>query len=171
MFGPENAFISNLEKLRLIQNISLKARLIGCPCVSVDGESSKKGVENVRVASARKFLESIISFKGNDRQIYDNRIYYLPFFAQYFNDLEKAFENISRYLTDKFEGYIIVVNNTHRKRIVPVAESVVEIWQNLGFYSEIVPELTRELSHVGGINPNVKGLSSRHYEYTIRIER
>ena len=90
-------------------------------------------------------------------------------FFDYFYELENAYRNISKYLSNDFEGYIIAANNTARKKVIPVAESIVEIWRKLNFKVKIDNNI--ELSHVGGINPKVKGLSSRHVEYTIKVWR
>jgi hypothetical protein len=171
MFHPENAILRYLEERNLAKGYSLHKRLIGSPCVSEFQGEGKKGISDVSSATARKFLSGIEEFKGSKQSEYDNRVYYLPYFSQYFAGIESAYKNISKYLTDDFIGYIVVVNNTHRKQIVPVAQSVIEIWKKLGYRANVVPEYTRELSHMGGINPRVKGLTARHTEYTIKVTR
>jgi len=171
MFGPENAFIDYLEELGMVENFSLKERLIGCPRVSEIDDSYKKTIDDVKSQSARAFLNTLVNYKGSKGAIYDEHIYYLPSLAKYFYELESAYENISPALSEDFEGYIIVINNTHRKQMIPVYQCVIETWQRLGFNAEIAKEYTRELPHVGGLNPRVKGISARHTEYTIRVSR
>ena len=171
MFGPENEFLNQLEDLGHIKNISLKERLIGNPRVSVKKNMRKMGIGDVQSSVAQKFLENLRNFEGSKSQKYDNDIYYIPLFAKYFVDLELAYQNILSVIDHQFEGYIVVVNNTCRKKIVPVAEFIVETWKRFGFNAEVQDKYSRELSHVGGINPRVKGLSARHVEYTIKISR
>ena len=83
--------------------------------------------------------------------------------------IEKSYENISKLLSKDFEGYIIAVNNTARKKVIPVAEMIIETWKRLGFKASIYA--TKELSTVGGINPRAKGISAKHMEYTIKVWR
>lgn len=171
MFGPENAFLAFLEEQGNIKGFTLKQRLIGCPCVSESDGSQKKTPNDVKSPTARAFLKAIVGFKGSKSAMYDEHVYYLPSFSKYFHELEAAYENIAPSLSRDFEGYVIVVNNTHRKQIIPVAKVVIEIWRRLGFKAELEAEYTRELPHVGGINPKVKGLAARHTEYTIKVLR
>lgn len=171
IFAPENAFISYLEKDKIIKGYALKERLIGNPCVSVTGGAKKNTPNDVKSKTARSFLDYVATYKGTKRQLSDIETYYLPSLSKYFYELETAYANVSRWLSSDFEGYIIVVNNSFRKHIIPVAETIIDIWKELGFEAEIVPEFTRELSHAGGINPTVKGLTARHMEYTIRVYR
>jgi hypothetical protein len=171
MFGPENAFLDFLNSKDIIKGFTIRQRLIGCPCVSEKDGSQKKYPNDVKSPTARSFLEGIAEFKGSKGAMYDEHVYYLPSFAKYFYELEAAYENLAPSLSKNFEGYIIVVNNTHRKQIIPVAKSVIDIWRRLGFKAEIDDEYTRELPHVGGINPKVKGLAARHMEYTIKVFR
>jgi len=169
MFAIENAFINWSVSKNYIEDVSLKTRLIGSPIVSESEGYRKKTPDDVKSTKAKEFLKFISEFNKTERAINDNRVYYVPYYSDYFYGLEKAFENISQYLNDEFEGYIVVVNNTARKKVIPVAEAVMEMWNNLNFNAEI--DGIKELSHVGGINPRVKGLNARHVEYTIKIFR
>ncbi len=96
-------------------------------------------------------------------------IYYLPFFINYFTDVEDAFANISTSLQSRFEGYLIVVNNTHRNILVPVSEMSLEIWHGLGFNACIVE--SNESFHIGTKNPQARGLRAQHTRYVIKIWR
>jgi hypothetical protein len=171
MFAPENAFIEWTRQRCASQDFAPVERLIGSSDVSEDNCSAKYQPEDIKSDSARSFVDFIARYKGSKRAISDNASYYTPYFCNYFGSLERAYENIANYLSPKFEGYIIVSNNTARKRVVPVAAFITDTWQRLGFTVTTEAELTEERSHVGGINPRVKGLSARHTEYTVKICR
>jgi hypothetical protein len=104
---------------------------------------------DVKSPIARAFLKGVADFKGSKGAMYDEQVYYLPSLSKYFFELEAAYENIAPSLSKNFEGYIIVVNNTHRKQIIPVAQAVIEIWRRLGFNADLEVEYTRELPNVG----------------------
>jgi hypothetical protein len=89
--------------------------------------------------------------------------------ANYFADLEDAFANISASLQRRFEGYLIVVNNTHRNILVPVSETSLEIWRTLGFDATIVESSAS--FHIGTKNPLARGLRARHTRYVVKIWR
>lgn len=171
MFAPENAFINLLKQEGLLALNIPSTRLIGSPRVSEKEGNLKRTIEDVQSPSAKKFIKEIGNFKSDNRTKYDNEVYYIPYYCNYFSDIEKAYENIAKSFKKNFEGYIIVVNNTARKKIIPVAEAIIETWTRLGFNARKENEYTREISHVGGINPGVKGLTARHMEYTIKIWR
>lgn len=171
MFAPENWFAKWLIKKGTINSIMADDRLIGSPRVSARNGYKKYCYDDVCLKSASEFIQYLADYKATKTAINDNRTYYIPYYCKYFVEIESAYKNIERYLDKEFEGYIIVVNNTARKKVIPVAESIVEIWERLGYSAKIEHEYSRELSHVGGINPRVKGLSARHMEYTIKVWR
>jgi hypothetical protein len=119
--------------------------------------------------SARHFLKAINELKRNETAIRHDKQYYIPYFENYFADLECAYKNIAPALKQKFEGYIIVVNNTHRNLVVPVSDTIIEIWRSLGFNAIILT--ATESFHVGTKNPRARGLRARHTEYVIKIWR
>ncbi len=170
IFAPENAFLRWLNERGLISSdYVLHDRVIGGSDVSTAGGRGQQVLANIKSNSATEFLKFIAEFKGSRTAEYDNSVYYLPYYRNYFHGLEIAYENIARYLSKDFVGYVIVVNNTARKRVIPVAKFMLETWRRLGFDAQI--EHDKELSHMGGINPRVKGLSARHVEYTIKVKR
>lgn len=171
MFAPENVFLTWLWENKKISKNMISERLIGSVCVSEKTGLYKRKPEDVKSLSARKFLKAIENFKGTKKAMYDNKVYYIPYFSNYFVDLERAYENVAGALKSNFEGYIIAVNNTARNQIIPVAESIVEIWRGLGFKSKFVKGLTREVFHTGGVNPRARGFKAKHTEYIIRIWR
>lgn len=100
---------------------------------------------------------------------YDQRVYYRPYFEEYFGGLELAWVNAERALSEDSLGYIVVVNNTHRGLVVPVAEFVQEVWRGLGFEAEVSD--TSEHTHVGTKNPRARGVRAVHSRHVIEIRR
>jgi hypothetical protein len=115
----------------------------------------------------RDFFEAISGLKRNRNAEIDDENYYIPYFRNYFSDLEAAYENVSISLKAGFEGYIIVVNNTHRGLVIPVADFIVETWKNIGVKAEIIDK--NELFHIGTKNPRARGIRARHTRYEIKI--
>ena len=56
-------------------------------------------------------------------------------------------------------------------RVIPVAQSIEELFHQLNINATIIDKYTGGLSHVGTINPRVKGFKTRHMEYTIKVWR
>ena len=170
IFAPENHFLQWLNNRDLISSdFILSARLIGGVDVSESGRDLHRAPVSIKSKSANDFLKFIEDYRGTAKAQSDNKVYYLPYYQNYFHGLELAYENIATYLSSSFLGYIVVVNNTARKRVIPVDKFICETWKRLGFQTEIVD--VREMAHLGGINPRVKGLSARHAEYTIKVQR
>jgi hypothetical protein len=163
MFAPENDFIAHLIEENKISMKLPSNYMIGTNVVS------GRLLQKVRSKSANKFLSSIEQFKGTKKAESANRGYYLPYYANYFSDLERAYENIVLSLKKDFEGYIIVVENTARSSFIPVATSIIETWRYLGFKAEI--EKKKEEFHVGTQNPRARGFKAKHTEYTIKVWR
>jgi hypothetical protein len=107
--------------------------------------------------------------KKDKNAAYDDRVYYIPYLSRYFSDLESAYANVSRSLSRSCEAFIVVVNNTFRGEVVPLAEIVMDIWSSLGFSAAIAK--VQEGFHVGTMNPRARGIRARHTEYTIRVTR
>jgi hypothetical protein len=170
MFRPENECILFLKSKGFVQGLTVNEQLISC--VSVSKYLNKDMDNNLIISdSARGFIDYIKNYKATKRAVYDNKIYYLPYFITYFRHIEQAYTNFAKYLTKNCDGYIIVTNNTARNKVVPVAESIVELFTSLGFNANIDEKYTRELSHVGDINPKVKGFKARHMEYTVHVSK
>jgi hypothetical protein len=168
VFAPENDLLRRLSEMKLIsKRCTLTGRLIGSSDVSEDG--TLPDAQTVHSKAANNFLRFIRQYDKTATAAYDNEVYYYPYFRNYFAGLERAYENIANFLAKDFLGYLIVTNNTARKRIIPVANFLLETWRRLGFQARIVDTL--EVSHVGGINPRVKGLSARHAEYIVEVSR
>jgi hypothetical protein len=163
MFLPERAFLDWLDEKHGRPLRQASEHIIGSNFVS--GRSER----HIRTKAAKDFLEKVGNLKRTRQAEYGDKTYYLPFFANYFADLEEAFTNISTSLQRRFEGYLIVVNNTHRNILVPVSEASIEIWQGLGFDARIVE--SNESFHIGTKNPQARGLRARHTRYVIKIWR
>jgi len=121
----------------------------------------------VHAPSARRFLSAIEGYSKSRRASYDNKVYYLPYFANYFADLEQAYGNVSRSLASGFAGYIIVVDNTARDKVIPVSTSVAEMWRSFGFSAEVVD--SEERFHIGTKNPRARGFKAKHTKYFIEV--
>jgi hypothetical protein len=171
MFAPENECLLFLKSQKLINGLIIEEPLISCVCVSEYRNKNIDYINDISSESARTFIEYLVNFKGKKQAKYDMSVYYIPYFSNYFYSMERAYRNFASYLTDNAEGYIIVVNNTARDKIIPVAESTVEVFNQMGFKAKKVDIYTRELSHVGSINPRVKGFKAKHTEYTIKVWR
>ncbi len=166
VFIPENELIKWLIDSKVVKLMHPKMLSIGTNVVS--GRIKNPVVKN---KVAKRFLHAIEEYRNPKRAKaqYDNEVYYVPYFAHYFSDLERAYENIVPALCNNFEGYINVVNNTTRDQVVPVAEVVMEIWKRLGFKSEIVYK--NEAFHIGTKNPRARGFKAKHTEYIIKVWR
>jgi hypothetical protein len=160
---PENKVIDALSEAHGLPILFDREAIIGSNFV--------KGAPATEFDSivVSKFINQISAVRRNKRAGYDDDVYYIPYFRKYFSALGGAYHNIARYLDSSLDGYIAVVNNTHRGVVIPVAETVREIWEGLGFHSEIHRSL--EMFHLGARNPRAKGIRARHTEYLVRIWR
>lgn len=163
MFGPENELLNELNQKDLLHIPKNLDDPIGSNVVS------GKSAGEIWSPHANDFIEKIFSYRKTKKAQDDNRVYYGPYFRNYFYNLQVAYSNIAKYLASSFTGIIIVRNNTARSYIVPVAESIIDIWKNLGFEAKIVDQ--REMFHVGSKNPQSKGFKAKHMEYIIKIWR
>ncbi|KAF0107082.1 MAG: hypothetical protein FD146_2192 [Anaerolineaceae bacterium] len=161
MFKPEQELLGLLgEENNEIHRYRMDD-IIGSNFVS---ESLPRSPKSIKV---QEFIQAISGLKRNLNAQSDDEKYYIPYFQNYFADLEMAYENVSHSLKNGFEGYIIVVNNTHRGLIIPVADFIVETWENMGFNAEIINK--NELFHIGTKNPRARGTRARHTRYEIRV--
>lgn len=160
---PENTFLGALGKTCGLDIPFVREGIIGSNFVK--GEQT----QHPSSAIANAFLRNAMAIKRSKDAEYDDNVYYLPYFNKYFSALERAYANVSRYLHAHFEGYVIVVNNTHRGLIIPVSETVQDIWRSLGFQAEVFD--SREAFHFGTKNPRAKGIRARHTEYVVKIWR
>lgn len=163
VFDPETALLSWLRS-----SAGVKLRLPQLPSI---GSLFVRGRQMPLPESraARRFLATIQQLKRTPRATYDDAVYYVPYFSHYFADLERAYSNVAVSLAQSAEGYITVVNNTHRNTVVPVAEMVQDTWRRLGFKTVVHQE--NERFHVGTKNPRTRGLRAKHVTYVIKLWR
>ncbi|MDD2466840.1 MAG: hypothetical protein PHI97_22830 [Desulfobulbus sp.] len=171
MFAPENNCLSVLKNEKLINGFNEVEQLISSPIVSKYKEKNIDYADEIFSESAVKFIDYIVNYNSSKNAMYDNKVYYAPYFTNYFLQIQKAYKNFIGYLDENCEGFIVVVNNTARGKVIPVAESIVEIFKKFGFESCICSDYTRELFHFGSINPRAKGFRAKHMEYIINVRR
>jgi len=163
MYAAENFFINFLFDINKLDFNRIAAPIIGTNVVK--GRNSY----NITTDVANNFLQKLKTIKLKKVPRYAMDTYYIPYFSNYFCDLERAYGNISKSLEDDFVGYIVVTNNAIRNITIPVSDFIIELWNNLGFEAKSVKE--KEISHVGTKNPNAKGKMARHTEHIIKIWR
>ena len=163
IFAPENAFLTSPIASKQWSCARPKAPIIGSNFISGSPES------RVDIKCVISFLERAASLARSSQARYDDDKYYFPYFSSYFAGLGAAYANVAKSLAASFEGYIIVVDNTHRGLVVPVSAAIVELWQTLGFKAEIVESI--EAFHVGTKNPRARGPRARHTGYLVRLIR
>lgn len=163
MFSAENFFIDDLSRKNLIHFEIIPSQIIGTNTVK------DRQAEQLTLQTAKVFLGKLRNLKLNKKAKMDMLSYYIPYYRNYFCDLEKAYRNISTALSERFLGYIIVTNNAIRNIEVPVSDFIIELWQSLGFNAKCIK--SKEVSHVGAKNPHAKGRMSLHCEHIIQIWR
>ena len=159
MFAPEHTFL-------VAQGFEDNGALPGAIGSTRVADHERKSPKS---SSAREFIEKIRELSVSPRAQYQDRTYYVPYYSNYFAGLEDAYSNISRALADDFEGFVVVVNNSHRSLVVPVCQAVCEIWTALGF--NVKAESRGEFFHIGTKNPRARGFRARHTEYVVRVWR
>lgn len=170
-FFPENYAIESIIDQNIFSTQNSRKNIIGNVKVSTFKKENDVDIDKLSSSYAKNFLKDLEAWKGPKRAMDDNRSYYIPYYFSYFFQIERAYKNIEKILNKHFDGYIIVVNNTVRKFVIPVAQVVKEIWQGFGCEAVIDDSLTTERTHVGSINPRAVGFKARHMEYAIRISR
>jgi len=163
LFAPENFFLKWLFEEKL-----LRMEISEDPIIGSNFVAGRRRREPTTVA-ALQFLTSIEGLPRGKNAVYHDDVYYLPYFRNYFCDLEDAYKNVSKALKPTFTGYVIVVNNTHRNTIVPVASVIMEIWERLGFKAAV--HSSSESFHYGTKNPRARGIRGRHTQFIIEIKR
>ncbi len=161
MFAPEHSLLTKIEISGGVALKDFSGHIIGSNFVSKRPKSFPES------KSATRFLNDIIKLDRNKTAAYDDEVYYIPYFENYFIDLEQAYTNVSSACArSDFEGYIIVVNNTHRNLIIPVSDVILDIWTSLGFNATLFA--SDELLHIGIKNPRARGLRAKHMKKVIK---
>lgn len=97
----------------------------------------------------------------------DIETYYYPYFAQYFYNIEKAYQKLNEIITPNGIGYIVVNDNIARDIIVPVGITISEIFQRMHYKTEFID--IKQVSHYGNIVKGAKRLNSRHTRYILKV--
>ena len=163
MFAPENAFLSMIKEHGSWMTDVRLSNIIGTNAIE------HRCAPQVRVTTVQAFLERVSSTPRSKQAKYDDDVYYFPYFRQYFSGLEVAYANTATALAAPFKGFITVVNNTHRGIVIPVSETVREIWSSLGYEARVFR--ATENFHVGTKNPRARGIRAKHTEYVIEVTR
>lgn len=161
IFAPEQALLALLGDKSNTAQRRKSDDVIGSNFVA------GRPIRSPKSSKAQGFIEAISELERNINAQSDDQNYYIPYLQNYFADLENAYSNIRRSLKKGFEGYIIVVNNTHRGLIIPLSDFIIETWQNLDSNAKVINQ--NELFHVGTKNPRARGTRARHTRYEIKI--
>lgn len=81
MFAPENYILKWLDSIREIKIDIPKGYVIGTNVVK------GRNLELPKCAEALKFLKKLEEYQGTKKAVYDNKVYYLPYFRNYFYDI------------------------------------------------------------------------------------
>jgi hypothetical protein len=170
-FFPENYALEKIFGIERFISAAVRKNMIGTSAISGIKKDIAVDPTMLISKSALKFLADLSAWKGHKKSMNDNISYYVPYYFYYFQMLQKAFAEIGKNLEPYVDAYIIVVNNTARKFVIPVKSFVLETWAYMGYTAEEDEEFTNEKAHVGSINPKVVGFKARHMEYAIRIRK
>jgi len=97
----------------------------------------------------------------------DIRTYYLPYFAQYFYNIQEAYTKLDSMLKKQAIGYIVVNDNITRDIIVPVGSFICDVFNKLGYEASDLN--TSQISHYGNIGKSAKRMNSKHTRHIIKI--
>jgi len=157
MFAPENYFLTKIGYRTNQESV------IGTNVV----KNRKTG--QIICPSVKKFISKLDSYEGSKKAESDIKSYYLPYFKNYFFDLETTCHNIIRHLEPKSTCYLVVVDNATRNLVVPVSQVIQEYFKVYGFTSIIL--FVDEVFHFGTKNPHARGSKAKHKKYILKLWR
>lgn len=132
---------------------------------------SGKKFGKIKSERANRFLTELEAKTKSDKlkpkSKSDIRTYYLPYFKQYFYNIQEAYIKLDSMLTKSAIGYIVVNDNITRDISVPVGASICDIFNELGYKSMDID--TSEISHYGNIGKNAKRINSKHIRHIIKV--
>jgi hypothetical protein len=164
LFAPENVMLKALAA-RLPSAFSAGSPLLGT--------NRTQGVQSAEPTSScvLEFLDRIRDKRwSTKKQQRDETGYYHRYYSNYFGSLEELYRNTAGYVSlDRFNGFIVIRDNTHHGVTVPAADATVETWRSLGFEAKVVD--ATEVFHVGTKNPRARGVRAKHKEYVIEVCR
>lgn len=138
-------------------------RMIGSNTVS--GKSYGKIESGVVHTFLSELLEK--SEKLSKKAKNDIRVYYHPYFCQYFYNIQEAFKKVDSLLTESAIGYIVVNDNITRDILIPVGASIGDIFTSMGY--QIKEINTSHVSHYGNIGKQAKRINSHHVRHIIKV--
>lgn len=118
---------------------------------------------------ANTFLKALTekSKKLSKKSKRDVETYYLPYFSQYFYNIQEAYIKIDSFLEKGAIGYIVVNDNITRDIIVPVGASICDIFDNLGYETSFFDKSF--VSHYGNIGRSAKRINSQHMRHILKV--
>ena len=130
---------------------------------------SGKQYGNIQSKCANHFLMKLLDksriLKKKSRR--DIEIYYYPYFAQYFFNMQEAYVRLNDMITNNAIGYIVVNDNITRDIIVPVGASICDIFENLNYNVQYYN--ISQISHYGNIGKTAKRINSHHTRYILKV--
>jgi len=138
-------------------------RMIGSNIVS--GKSYGK----IESAVVNAFLSELLekAKKLSKKAQNDIRVYYHPYFCQYFYNIQESLKKVDSLLSEKAIGYIVVNDNITRDILIPVGASICDIFTSMGYYTKEIN--TSHISHYGNIGKTAKRINSHHVRHIIKV--
>ena len=135
------------------------------------GSDVIKGKEYGIISSeiANRFLTDLLdkSQKLTKKSRRDIEVYYHPYFALYFYNLQEAYKKVDSMMDENAVGYVVVNNNITRDIEVPVGKSICDFFNNMGYGFSVIGE--SEISHLGNIRKKAKRINSRHVRQIVKV--
>lgn len=161
------------SKIFKIENWVLNNILNDYPTVfdKMIGSDVIKGKEYGVINSefANKFLKELFdkSQKLTKKTRRDIEVYYYPYFALYFYNIQEAYKRVDSMMGKDAVGYIVVNNNITRDIEVPVGKSICDFFKNMGYDFSIINEA--EISHLGNLRKKAKRINSKHVRQIVKV--
>lgn len=137
------------------------------------GSNNVSGKPYGRINSdkANEFLFTLFeksnSHKLKPKSRSDIKSYYLPYFSQYFYNIQEAYTKLDSILKEKAMGYIVVNDNITRDIIVPVGASICDIFDSMGYKTEYFN--ISQINHYGNIGKDAKRINSLHTRNILKV--
>lgn len=135
------------------------------------GSDVVKGKEygDINSETANKFLKELIdkSKKLTKKARKDIEVYYYPYFALYFYNIQEAYKKVDLMMEKNSLGYIVINNNITRDIEVPVGKSICDYFKNMGYEFSVIDE--SEISHLGNLRKKAKRINSRHVRQIVKV--
>ena len=133
---------------------------------------SGKTFGNIHSEKANKFLTELLEKAEklkvkNKKSCSDIKTYYYPYFAQYFYNIQEAYNKLDTMLQNNVVGYIVVNDNITRDIIVPVGAAICDTFNDLGYSTEDFN--ISQISHYGNIGKNAKRINSLHTRHILKV--